>query len=128
MDELTYDNFIDKFLEAFPELKETAADTSEKWHSEPDNEPLRYVFMAYVINRVLFSELATMKNTVFLKRIFHFFERMASSTDDEVKDLLAYGTLEHFGDDETILKNARSLMGVNTLLLSHETEIGWGRE
>jgi hypothetical protein len=128
MDDLTYDNIIDKFLEAFPELKETAADTMEKWHSEPDGEPLRYVFTAYVINRILFRELATMKNTVFLKRIFQFFERMASSTDDEVRDLLAYGTLEHFGDDETVLKNARSLMGVNTLLLSHESETNWGKK
>jgi hypothetical protein len=69
-----------------------------------------------------------MRHPQLLKRIFDFFERMALSPDNMVPELLTMETLEYLGDDKTILKKARKLMGRETLKLSHEIEKFWGRE
>lgn len=130
--ELTYENVIDNFLEAFPEFREKAEEEKEWWQPEPeeDEEPytLPHIFLGNVLNAFLVQELRAMKNLEILKRLFSFFERMALSTDEDVPGLLTAGTLEYLGDDRLVLKRARKLMGNKTLSLSHEIEKIWGRE
>lgn len=125
---LTYANIIRKFLEHFPEFQEAAQEQAEWWQGETGGEPLAYIFFGDVVNPILVKELTTMKGMKFLENIFTFFEKMATSNNIEIVQLLQMGTLEILGDNKKILKNARKLMQSNTLKLSHEIEKLWGRE
>jgi hypothetical protein len=126
LEPLTYKNIIDKFLESFPETAELAESEREYW--DGDGEQLPYIFFGFVINGPLNNALRGEESSPYLNRIFNFFENMANSPDEMVRELLATGTLEVLGDDKKILSYARVLMGEKTLTLSHEIEIILGRE
>ena len=69
-----------------------------------------------------------MNNPQLLGRLFDFMEKMASSADLNINNLLTDNVLEIIGDDKLLLARARKMMGPKTLELSHEIEKSWGRE
>jgi len=60
--------------------------------------------------------------------IFDLIESLSSSGDPEAEELVAVTICERLGDEKEILRRARQLMGPTTSKLSHEVEVGWGRE
>jgi hypothetical protein len=126
---LTYKNLIDKFVDNFPEFKKKAEDEKRWWWNDDNEEPMLHIFFGDILNPFLTDKaLIKMDDLRLLKRIFGFMEIMAKSEDEDVKGVLTATILERLGDDKKILKNARSLMGGETLKLSHAVEKGWGRE
>jgi hypothetical protein len=63
-----------------------------------------------------------------IHRVCAFMERMATSTDERLRNALQVSLLEVLGDDRARLEKARLAMGPATLALSHEIERFWGRE
>jgi hypothetical protein len=124
---LTYENVIETFIINFPELSE-GIDKERHWLQDDEYGPLIYVFFGNVMHSFLMETISKMDNPELLNRIFNFFERMATSPDERVHDLLACEALEYLGDSKEILEKARKLMGEETLKLSHKVEISWGRE
>jgi hypothetical protein len=123
---MNYQSIIEEFINKFPEIEEESQkELSKKWHEE---QQLPDVFFGNVLNLILVKELKTMKNYKLLDRLFNFLELMAISGDESIKGILTATILEYLGDDKQILKKARSLMGKETLRLSHEVEKSWGRE
>jgi len=62
-----------------------------------------------------------------ISSVFDFFEDMANSEDDEIKELLMYSTLETLGDDEKRLKTSKRFMKNGTKILSEKVETFLGR-
>ncbi len=122
--ELTFENVIEEFIDTFPEFREQARLELE---SSPDML-LPYVFIANIVNSFLSMELAKdIRNEPLLNRVFSFFERMATSPDKRVYELLGTGITEVLGDDATRLRRARMYMGPSTRKNSDEMEKYWGR-
>lgn len=63
-----------------------------------------------------------------LQSLCVFMERMATSSDERVRNALTVSLLERLGDDRERLDRARTAMGPKTLALSREIEGFWGRE
>jgi hypothetical protein len=124
---MKYETLIDEALGKFPEIRDLAQQ-KPYWQGNDEHDPLVHVFFGDVLNRFLIEQLSLMKNVGLLQRIFEFMESMAVSEDKSVRDLLSTGMLEVLGDDKHILERARTLMGSNTLRMSHEIEKSWGRE
>ncbi len=61
-------------------------------------------------------------NKALLQRIFDFFEEMATSEEEEVRELLMYSTLETLDDDKEVLKIALSFMGNETKKLLYRVQ------
>jgi hypothetical protein len=125
---MKYDNIIKEFIASFPEIERLSNQEILKWKDEESPEPPAHVFFGNVLNLFLVEELKIMKNNSLLERIFHFLELMATSGNEDVRGILTATVLEYLGDDKEILTKARSLMGKETLKLSHEVEKTWGRE
>jgi hypothetical protein len=111
---ITYENFLSIIIEKFPFLK--------NFYREEEAEIGLYAIMGnFTINFIkLICE--SEENSELLRDIFLFFEDMATSNDEYIKDLLMYSTLEMIGDDKNILKTAKSYMGNETLFLSNKIE------
>lgn len=123
---MKYETIIQEFITSFPELKQLAQDELNKtWHRE---EQLVHVFFGNILNKYLVEKLSSTKNDGLFKRLFEFLELMAVSDDKQVREVLTDSILEYLGDNKEILDKARSLMGSETLKLSHEVEKSWGRE
>lgn len=63
-----------------------------------------------------------------LRAWFWFFEKMARSSDIEVRNALAVSLLESLGDSKPTLAYARAYMGPKTLEMSKQMERALGRE
>ena len=125
---MKYETLIETIIENIPEIQERANEESRWWQPVDNEEPLVYIFMGNIINPFLIDLLDKMEDQNLIDRVFELFEIMAKSDDNRIRDVLSAGVLEVLGDDPKILEKARSFMRTNTLLLSHETEMSWGRE
>jgi hypothetical protein len=123
---MNIDTLITDFIIQFPELEVAAKKELKRWEGE--EEVPHDVFFGYILNPFLEKELVSGKNKSFLQRIFSFLEVIALSQDERVRWVLSTTILEKLGDDKKILQKARSLMGSNTLRMSHEVEKYLGRE
>jgi hypothetical protein len=122
---MIYKNLISNLIKAIPEIKGMYEDEMEWWGQD---NPLPHIIFGDVFNPFIKKQMIEMKNSELLNRIFLFLEQMANSDDEDVKGVLIATVLEWIGDDKDILEKARKLMGKKTLILSHITEKGWGRE
>ena len=57
-----------------------------------------------------------------VKKIFDFYERLAEYGDDEVKNLLQSTLLEYLWDDYTVYTRAVEMMGGHTKAINKEIE------
>ena len=86
--DLNSSNIIDIMLEEIPELKKTF-----EAYKEQDNLSLIHNVFAFVFNPFLKDSLIS-KNEKRLKNTFNFLERIASSSDHEIKNILSVTIIE----------------------------------
>jgi hypothetical protein len=125
---MKYETLIEEFIKTFPEFSEIAEQERKWWEGDPGEPPLVHVFFGDILNPYLIKELSSTKNKTLLKRLFDFLELMAVCDDKQVQEVLTDTILERIGGYKEVLKKARSLMGSETLRLSHKVEKFWGRE
>lgn len=121
---LTSNNIIESFLETIPEMKDTYKDEIEWWEGE---FPGLHNIFGDVLNPFLLEHLKMEENRVLLQRIFDFLEEMATSTDNDIDNVLVVTILARIGDDIECLKKAVKYMGSNTLKKSYQFEKDLGR-
>ena len=104
---------IEKFLEAVPEFRNIFRENCTQ--NLVDSEDGLYILwglgiMPGVINFLSQPEIYKKQ----LQNIFAFFEEMANSENEEIRELLMYSTLETLDDNKDILNNAYMFMGNKT--------------
>lgn len=62
----------------------------------------------------------TNTNVTTAKKIFEFYEHLARSNDNDVKNLLQVTLLEYLWDDYDVYSAAIKFMGINTKILNEE--------
>ena len=115
---MLHDEFIQEFLETFPEFKPIAQREFAFWRDQP---PL-HIFFGSVLDSVLVKELDNLKNPKLLIRIFQYLEKLSGSKVAGVKEAILY-TLTWLSNFEGLLERSRNYMGPNTLKLSLEVEV-----
>lgn len=114
---------IKSFIINFPEYG-----TDLNQHIEDYGEVLVHVFFGDTVNENLIELINDDKeNSGEIKKIFDFFEKMASEGDEDVKEVLTVTILERLGDDANTLEKSYKYMGENTIKASQEIEKFWGR-
>ncbi len=120
---MTSDTLVDNLLDNIPELKSMYNKEMEWWNEFPGN----HIVFGDLIIPFLIDSIDSEININIVKRIFRFFERMATSQDKDVKNVLVVTILESLGDSKEILKKAKNYMGTETLRLSNSVEDWLGR-
>jgi len=123
---MNINNVLDCFFVEIPELKVVYEEKRKE--NLVDDEDGNYVIWGMGILPgilQLFEEFDL--NKALLTKIFGFFEKMAGSDDEEIRELLLYSVLEGLGDDKGILEKAVSIMGKKTLNYSKKVEDFLGR-
>ncbi|MDF2066516.1 hypothetical protein [Bacillus sp. Cr_A10] len=110
-------HFTDEFEEYKRDLQE---------HIEFYEEILNHVFFGEC-NNYFIELIGKEKDIPRIKELFDFLELMATSGDDEVKELLSVTILARLGDSKEILKTSYKYMGSETRKASNEIEMFWGR-
>lgn len=118
MKKLTYQNVDKEMVESFPELQDAYSKELKFWEGETPGQYniFGFVFMPFVIG------LMNFKQPKLLERIFSFVERMATSEDKKVVELVSAEILERLTDKQEWWTRAKKYMGPKTLELSKETE------
>ena len=112
MEDISYENIIERLLEAVPEF-------------HPDEEDVRDHLVHLVfedLTRFVKSALETDDKDQLLKRVFGFIEEAASSHDDRVLDALRDSFLEGLADSRDHLVKAKKYMGSTTHKLLGEAK------
>lgn len=118
-------NLIEEMLRAMPDVR---LDYEKIIHRFGNEEPGGHNVFGDVVDPYVLSLLSSdIDQSKSLERVFAFFERMATSDDDYVINVLAITDLERLGDDPIILGIARKYMRENTRRISDDIEKGWGR-
>lgn len=117
-------SIIEALRASVPELGDLLDDQLEVWGEDIG----LHVIFGVVVNPYLISNLERDEESASVKRVFEFLERMASSGDDELANVVATGVCERLGDDPVILARARGLMGPRTRDLCDAIEAFWGRD
>jgi len=121
---LIIDDVLELFLKRVPEL-ETEFKVSLKDNLIDKKDGL-YVIWGMGMMPCIITSIKNKANENQLTRIFNFFEEMATS-EEEVKELLMYSTLEKLGDEKEIFELAVPFMGKETRRLSDTVETFLGR-
>lgn len=121
MNDLQYRKLDKALLEAFPELKEAYIKKIGRGWSDPKFRPGQYIVFGFVFNPYLI-EIIESADKKKLSRIFTFIEKLASSEDKKVVDLVKVEILERLTDKQEWWTTAKKYMGPKTLELSKETE------
>ena len=116
---MNYDNVLNILLNEFPAFKEFLV--------KEYIDDVLYLVFSYSVYPYVIKMLENKACQPVLRRLFAFFERMATCNDREVASLLLCSILEKLGDDPHILKKAGSYMGEKTKRLSYEAETHLGR-
>ncbi|MBD7944817.1 hypothetical protein H9650_11890 [Psychrobacillus sp. Sa2BUA9] len=118
---MEYKDLAIHFTDEFEEYKRYLQE-----HIEFNGEILNHVFFGECSN--YFNELiGKEKDIPKIKELFDYLELMATSGDDEVKELLSVTILAQLGDSKKLLKKAYKYMGSETRKASNEIERYWGR-
>lgn len=120
---LSYTKVVDELLTVIPELKPHFEEECKWW-----DEILQHIVFGDVVVPFVLELLSGESEQKTLERMFAFFERMATSSDDMVSELLGVSVLEQLGDDPDILSKAVRYMGSSTRELSNAVEKGLGRK
>jgi ssDNA-binding replication factor A large subunit len=121
---LIIDDVLELFLKRVPEL-ETEFKVFLKDNLIDEKDGL-YVIWGMGMMPCIITAIKNKANENQLTRIFDFFEEMATSEED-VKELLMYSTLEKLGDEKEIFELAVPFMGKETRRLSDKVETFLGR-
>ncbi|ERK29123.1 DUF7674 family protein [Clostridium intestinale] len=119
---MKYCNLSKELIICIPELRTIYEQELELWDGE---DPGAHNIFGDVLNPFLIQELRKNIKGELLERIFEFLEKMATSNDVLVKEVLGCTVLERIGDDKAILKKAEKYMKKETKKISEEIENGW---
>jgi hypothetical protein len=112
MTDLKFKEVSNLLLEDFPEFR-ARYEQGLSWWQGPE-QPGQYVVFGFVLEPVLRELLNAGTDSTLLKRIFGFFETMASSSDIEVVNLLQVGIYESLVSERGRLAAAWIYMGEKT--------------
>lgn len=118
-------NLIQQLLHTFPELTSSYNEYMEWWDGE---DPGLHNLMGDVLGPYMRESLELDTDPKLIKRIFAFLERMATSPDEAVVNVLMVTLLERLGDDKKLLERAYAYMSPYTREASDEIEQYWGRK
>ena len=118
---MSINKIVELFLLKNPSLKQMF-DTMKKKYYVADDAGTYVVWGLGVMSCVLELLQDPIHNKALLQRIFDFFEEMATSEEEEVRELLMYSTLETLDDDKEVLKIALSFMGNETKKLLYRVQ------
>lgn len=124
---MKYETLLDELIQEIPHLKELFDEAKDK--NIIDNTIGNHVifgiiFVPYITS--LLDESGKIQDKK-LNDIFEFFEKMALSNDEDIKELLMYTILEVLGDDTHILEKSHKYMRSETRNLSNKVEHFLGR-
>ena len=108
---------VQTILSYFPEFQKEIYNELSFWG---DDEVPKHCLFGNCFNNNLKNLLDYMKNIDLIRRIFKFYEYLATEGDDEVKNLLQVTLLEPLWDDSCIYRKALSFMGANTLAINSQ--------
>lgn len=126
MQDLRYPEVHSSLLVALPEIREEYK--KKAWLVEGEGDPRQYLVIELVLNPVLRELLDTNRDRTLLGRIFEFLERMATSSDPEVVNLLGVGVFERMVNEPTRISVAWRHMGVESRKLARRVARGLLRE
>lgn len=118
MSEILYKDLKPKLLyEFFPEYKDTILKIALEL-----GDDLPHALFGNFFNPLIKKILKNYTNTnmALANRIFAFYEKLAASNDEEVKNLLQVTLLEYLWDDYDVYLVANKCMGVNTKRINEE--------
>lgn len=109
-DSITIKNLVPLLRETFPELEDAFKEYSE---SDPDFES-KYTLLGGSLFLPFLKDFLHSKHQdpLLAKRLFHFLEKMARSTDWDVQNILAVSILESLSQSE--ITTAQKYMGPKT--------------
>jgi hypothetical protein len=122
-----------RYRQVHSELQSTIPELNDRFQSEswvvtdPDG-PLQYLVVELILNPLLRELLDAGGKSILLDRIFGFFERMAISSDPEVRNLLAVGIFEPMVSQPARMGSAWRYMGIETKKLARRVARGLRRE
>jgi hypothetical protein len=126
MENIGYSKVTGELLSAVPEFRERFNRELAQW--KPPELPGPYVVFSFVVKPALRDLLTADRQPVLLRRIFDFFEGMASSSDVQVPNLLGIEICEWLVGDPLRLSIAWQYMGEETRKLTRNTARSLRRE
>jgi hypothetical protein len=112
--DLKFDQLQTELLARIPELKEPVDDTFGTDYDLTKETPGGYPIFEDVVLDFLLKNLNSSQNANLLTRLFAFFERMATSSDGNVVDLLRIAILESLVYRPELYQLSRQYMGRRT--------------
>jgi hypothetical protein len=122
---MTPESLVEALVRAAPELEAAVEGELDLW--KPERPGVHIVFgdiLTPYILRLLQDGDAGRR----LIDIFKFLELLAADPDKQIQEVVQMSVCERLGDDQEVLRKARSYMGPATLQLSREIERFLGRE
>ena len=110
--ELNFANVRQELLLRFPDLQETVAATLGYCYDLATETPAAYPIFEDVVQKKLLQLIDSGEDSALLRRLFDFFEDMATSPDPNVsRDLLGIAILEPLVERTSRLRLVRQYMG-----------------
>ena len=107
----------DLILFYFPELRDRVLEQRTCWKYD---ETLPHCIIGDIFNPYLHDLLYEYQNIEEIKKIFSFYEKLATEGDEKIENLLQTTLLEYLWDDPVTYKRAIRYMGKNTLRINSE--------
>jgi len=101
----------------FPELSILFEEQSKRW-GEDVIPP--HCFYGDTLNYYVTELLRENSDRQQIKKVFQFYEEMASSEDVEVRNLLQVTLLEYLWDEELVFRNALENMQLKTRIINSD--------
>jgi|GEM_PF-2123093 len=120
---LAYRSIRNVFLERFPELWERIEMKYAPHYNLKTQIPGTYPLFEEILKPRVLELLETGADDASLKRIFFFYEEMASTHDEEVVNLLWKSILEPLASDKQLIAKAWKYMGEKTKALAREIAV-----
>ncbi len=122
---MTPDTLGEALVEAVPELRAEYDENKSFYSNEAFKDHLIY---GTVLNPSLIVWLQNEDNPELLARIFSFLEKLASSDEKEIRNVVTVTVCERIDGDEKALKVAHKYMGPETRKLADEIANYWSSE
>jgi len=114
---MNYDAVNEHLMTRFPELTLLFKEQINLWGEE---NILPHCFYGDTLNYYVTELLRKNSDSQQIKKVFQFYEEMASSDDVEVRNLLQVTLLEYLWDEEIVFKNALENMQPKTRIINSE--------
>ncbi len=102
-----------QFIEEFPEL---GASMRPEDRSLAHDGP--HPFFAFVAGKIVPELLANeARNIELLRRVFGFFERLATDADDDIRGIVGLSVCEKIAGDEVVIEKYKKYAGPRTIAL-----------